>query len=198
MKKIIIILLFALAINADNPDISLGINFMLGARYDNLRMCVASPAGAKGGPVADIMFNTRIRLDEKNSVGFKLPVMRPILFAVAFKMVQFEPEFIYEHKFTLKDDLNFVLGPGLGISLHYGPDYKTERNSENPAKFFAAGPFISNLFAVNYRNNSKDRLLGLRTFYAPLFSENKTGTVLGAALEWHIDMYDKLSKKEPD
>jgi len=91
MKKIIIILLFALTINADNPDISLGINFMLGARYDNLRMCVASPAGAKGGPVADIMFNTRIRLDEKNSVGFKLPVMRPILFAVAFKMVQFEP-----------------------------------------------------------------------------------------------------------
>ncbi len=32
---------------------------MGGGRYDDLRMCVGSPAGVKGGPIADIMFVTR-------------------------------------------------------------------------------------------------------------------------------------------
>lgn len=192
MKKLPLLLSLVFTASAQYPSVSLGVNFMLGARYDNLRMCVASPAGAKGGPIADIMLDTRVHLDGNNAIGFKLPVMRPVLFALAFKMLQFEPEFIYEHKFKINDDVNFVMGPGLGASFHWGPDYKTERSADNRKNFFAAGPFISNLFAINYKNdNRKDRLLGIRAFYTPLFSKsNPTGTVLGAALEGHFDMAD--------
>jgi hypothetical protein len=58
---------------------------MAGGRYDNYRMCVASPAGVKGGAMADIMFTTKHRLNDHRSLTFNLPVMRPVLFGLAFK-----------------------------------------------------------------------------------------------------------------
>ncbi|MDG5814621.1 hypothetical protein QA601_06010 [Chitinispirillales bacterium ANBcel5] len=191
LSLLVLLTLFYSVSAQNNTKISLGINVMLGARYDDTRMCVASPAGVKGGPIADVMFNTRLHFNDTWSVGFKLPIMRPILFATAFDMLQFEPEFIVEYTHQISDDIGLVVGPGLGISFHYGPDYKTEQDDSDPHKFAAAGPFISALIGMKFQSSAgSSRIIGLRPFYAPLFSDDyRSGTVLGAALEGHFDFF---------
>lgn len=194
MKRNFLVLLFSSAVLAgETSDMSFGFNFMAGGRYDNLRMCVATPSGVKGGPIADIVLNTRIKLSDNDNWGFKLPVMRPILFGLAFKMLQFEPEFIYEHSFKINDKTDFILGPGIGASFHWGPDYKTDLKTSDRKDFFAAGPFISSLFGFHFENSKNlGRIIGIRVFYTPLFSKEKsTGTVAGAAFEGHFDLINK-------
>ena len=168
----------------------LGIKVMLGGRFDNLRMCVASPPGAKGGPIADIMLLYKVNVSDEVAMGVAVPVMRPILFGLAFRMLQFEPEYIVEIKSKLTSDVNLVWGPGLGISLHYGPDYKSSKGDNDRRDFFAAGPFVSGLVGVQFQNRTQlNRVIGVRAFYAPLFSrEYSTGTVAGAALEGQFDI----------
>ncbi|MFW6221037.1 MAG: hypothetical protein ACOC4C_01100 [Fibrobacterota bacterium] len=181
----------ALLHGQDKGDLVIGVNVMVGIRYDDIRMCVASPAGTPGGPVADVMLDLRYDFDENTAVSFNLPVMRPILFAVAFDMLQFEPQFTFEQRFNINDDLDFVFGPGLGVSLHYGPDYKTAKDADNPEDFFAIGPNITSLFGINFNNESKlTRTIGLKAFYIPLFSSDyRNGTILGAALEGHFGFH---------
>ena len=70
---------------------NLGARLRAGGRYDDVRMCVASPAGVKGGPAADISFFFQVPLAARVSLDVDVPVMRPILFGAAFKMLQFEP-----------------------------------------------------------------------------------------------------------
>ena len=196
MKKYVTIILFStlftfvnITFAGDVKDVTFGIHFMVGGRYDNMRMCVASPAGAKGGPIADIMFDTKFRVSDNLSIAFNLPVMRPILFAAAFKMLQFEPQFSFEFRKNIKDDKDLIIGPGLGVSLHYGPDYNSDRDNRGDS-FFAAGPFISGLFGYQFKGSSgRNKLFGLRAFYVPLFSRESDlspGTVLGGALEGHF------------
>lgn len=183
--------LFASSLRAGEgtQGVSFGVNIMLGGRYDDLRMCVASPAGSKGGPIADIMLDARVHLDERTAIGLKLPVFRPLLFAFAFDMLQFEPEIFFERSVDINDDVSFVLGPALGVSLHYGPDYETSSDATNPESFFAAGPLVSCLLGIGFENSSGLlRIVGVRPFYIPLFSgERATGTVIGASLEGHLD-----------
>lgn len=160
-----------------------GILFLAGGRYDNLRMCVATPAGVKGGPIADIMFITKYTLSDNHALTFNLPLMHPVLFGLAFKMLQFEPEFTFEYSNPLNDKIDLVTGPGLGVSLHYGPDYKS--NLSNPSdSFFAIGPFLSWQTALAFKREGRvGSALGLKAFYVPLFAKNRsTGTVLGGAL----------------
>ena len=170
-------------------DVSLGIHFMVGGRYDNMRMCVGSEAGIKGGPIADIMFDTRFRVNDKLSIAFNLPIMRPILFAAAFKMLQFEPQFSFEFRKNIKEDKDLIIGPALGASFHYGPDYKSDKENKGDS-FFAVGPFISGLFGYQFKGSSgKNKIFGLRAFYVPLFSgesDLSPGTVIGGALEGHF------------
>ncbi len=159
---------------------------MAGGRYDNVRMCVATGGGVKGGPVADIMFLTKYTLTEKSSITFNLPVMRPLLFAIAFHMLQFEPEFTFQYRKVLNDGKAVLTGPGLGVSLNYGPDYKSDLKNRGES-FFAAGPFISWQFGVEFQVGQKTRVLGIRAFYVPLTAkDHPDGTVLGAALEYSM------------
>ena len=173
--------------NTEKSDFSFGILFMAGARYDNVRMCVASDAGVKGGPIADIMFITRYSLSQNHAISFNLPVMRPILFALSFKMLQFEPEFTFEFKKKVKENLAVVTGPGLGVSLHYGPGYESDLDNRGES-FFAIGPFISWKLGLSFERPGKMRhIAGLRIFYIPLFAENRAdGTVLGGAIEYSL------------
>ena len=127
MFALLVFLYVESSLSAEAKDVSFGIHFMVGGRYDNIRMCVASPAGKKGGPIADIMFDTKFRVNDNLSIAFNLPVMRPILFAAAFKMLQFEPQFSFEFRKNIKDDKDLIIGPGLGASFHYGPDYKSDK-----------------------------------------------------------------------
>ncbi len=163
--------------------ISHGILFMAGGRYDNLRRCAATSAGTKGGPIADIMFISRYKLNENQTLSFNLPVMRPVLFGIAFKMLQFEPEFTLECKKSLNERIDLLTGPGLGVSFHYGPDYKSElRDLKN--SFFAIGPLFSWQAGFAFKKEGMIKSsAGLKTFYVPLFAkERSTGTVLGGAL----------------
>lgn len=168
------------------PDYSLGIHGMMGVRYDDVRMCVSSGAGVRGGPVGDVTLDLRRYTGAHGAVLFSLPVMRPVLFGAAFRMLQFEPAVHYEH-LIVRDKVEYVWGPGLGISLHYGPDYRSNLDDRGE-EFFAAGPQIYGFFGIQPAGSGrKRRLAGLRVYYHPLFSASyRTGTVAGVALEGHF------------
>ena len=166
-------------------QISYGIMFMGGGRYDNLRMCVGSPAGVKGGPIADIMFVTRYQKTSNMAVSINIPVFRPILFGTAFKLLQFEPEVNWEMHRTLNSGKKVVMGPGLGLSFHYGPDYESDLDNRGE-DFFALGPMLNYTVGISF-NDDHTRNLGLKLFYIPLFGQNdNNGTVLGAALQYYL------------
>ena len=179
------LLAYFVSISHANDKTQTGVVFLAGIRYDDLRMCVATPAGVKGGPIGDIMAAFRVPVDEKSSVGFKLPVMRPILFGTAFRMLQFEPEITLEYTPSGTLGNHLFIESGIGGSFHWGPDYTTERDAADRENFFAAGPIISSLFGFRLPGpESKRRYIGLKLFYSALFSkERPRGTVFGTAIE---------------
>jgi hypothetical protein len=193
MKRILVIISLILVLisgssaqETTKKGLSYGILYMAGGRYDNVRMCVATGGGVKGGPIADIMFLTKYTFTEKSSVTFNLPVMRPLLFAIAFQMLQFEPEFTFQYRKVLNDSKAMLTGPGLGVSLNYGPDYKSDLKNRG-ASFFAAGPFLSWQIGLEFKGDQKTRVAGIRAFYVPLSAKDHPGgTVLGAALEYSL------------
>ena len=189
---IIGLLIFGLVqpINAQDvsePKFSHGVLFMAGGRYDNLRRCAATPAGTKGGPIADIMFITKYKLNSNHNLLFNLPVFRPILFGLAFKMLQFEPEFIYEYSKVVNEKINLITGPGLGVSIHYGPDYQSELRDMDKS-FFAIGPFFSWQTGLAFkRDGIVKSSASIKAFYVPLLAKDRSvGTVLGGALLYTI------------
>lgn len=190
MKKIIVIFSCILSLTgilqAQDRSISYGLHLMMGGRYDDMRMCVGSPAGVKGGPIMDIYFDVRFPVGQKDQLALNIPVARPILFGAAFNMLQFEPQLTYEHHFESNGSSNGVLGAGMGLSFHYGPDYKSDR--ENPGEsFFAMGPVFSGFAGWQFKGDKVNWMPGLKAFYSPLFSKDypHTGTVVGGALELH-------------
>ena len=80
----------ATAFAAEENSFLLGFKVRAGGRFDNVRMCVASSAGTKGGPAADVSLFAEIGLSRSMSLDLDLPFMRPILFGVAFKMLRKE------------------------------------------------------------------------------------------------------------
>ncbi len=157
------------------------IAIMTGARYDNLRMCVATPADVKGGPMADAAFMVKISGDKLDG-GFKIPLFRPIMFGLAFQMVQFEPEAFL--RFPLGTDSSWTIMPGTGVSVHFGPDYHSDTKNRGES-FWAAGPIasVSILKKVGKRENE----IGLRPFVTSLFGENdRKGIVAGCSFEYLI------------
>ena len=165
---------------------SFGLLLMAGGRYDDMRMCVASPAGVKGGPIADIMLTGNLGLNDKLGIVLNLPVMRPILFGAAFKMLQFEPELQIDVRTSISDRLLFIVAPSAGVSLHYGPDYQSELKNPTPS-FFAAGPIVGCHFYIGMRDGAGNlkNAFGIKPFYAALFADGRTtGTVVGGVLEY--------------
>ncbi len=191
-KKNSLIILFSVcfvltSLNAQN--FSNGIKIIAGGRYDDMRMCVGSDAGVKGGPIADIMYLVKVKLNSGQNLAIEIPVMRPILFGAAFQMLQFEPEVSLEMTKKIYNQKSLVFAPGVGVSLHYGPDYRSDLDNRGD-DFFAAGPFLSSLIGIQLKGNQeKYKLFGVRFFYAPLFSEDSElspGSVLGAVAELQI------------
>lgn len=188
---LMVIVTFSISLNVLSQESSttFGAKVMVGGRYDDVRMCVASDAGVKGGPIADIMFLTRFEKKSNFAYVLEIPVMRPILFAAAFNMLQFEPQITAEFSKALNNNKNLVLGPGIGVSLHYGPDYKSDFDNKGDS-FFAVGPMVSLLFGVNYNKPENNRkVIGIRPFYIPLFSTDSrypSGNVIGGVLEAHF------------
>lgn len=171
---------------AESAGHHLGILVMAGGRYDDMRMCVGSKAGVKGGPIADVMLTTRTPLGSNMQIGINLPVMRPILFGLAFKMLQFEPELQADFAKQISNRHALICGPSLGISLHYGPDYTSDRQNRSPS-FFAAGPIAALHTGMQFTNTTgaTESYIGIKPFFAALLSrDHGTGTVLGGAVEY--------------
>ncbi|MDC7234094.1 MAG: hypothetical protein PQJ58_12745 [Spirochaetales bacterium] len=188
MKKGILILFILLtaSLSAQERDIRYGLHLMMGGRYDNMRMCVGSPPGVKGGPIMDIYFDVRFPVGDQDYLAVNLPVARPILFAAAFNMLQFEPQLTYEHYFSEDGEPGAVVGAGIGLSFHYGPDFNSSK--EDPGEsFFAMGPYFSASAGWQFDGDKVDWMPGIKAFYSPLFSGEypETGQVAGAALELH-------------
>lgn len=190
MKKSIIILSL-LFINivfgqiSKDSQKSYGMMFMGGGRYDDLRMCVGSAAGVKGGPIADIMFVTRYQKDSNKAISINIPVFRPILFGTVFKMLQFEPEVNWETHRTLYSGKTIFVGPGVGLSFHYGPDYESDLDNRGD-EFYAIGPMLNYSVGISF-NEDNTRNLGVKLFYIPLFGEdNNKGSVIGASLQYYL------------
>lgn len=187
MKKLSTLMLFILisipaVIRAQElKPVTIGVNVTAGGRYDNVRMCVAT-GGITGGPVADIMLNVRFNPADNFSIILNVPVMRPILFGAAFSMLQFEPQLTFEFRTKISESLFFVAGPGLGVSLNYGPDWRSTINSRG-LPFFSAGPVISSLFGLGFYAGKNYMVTGLRIFATPLFSNSLSGVVLGGAID---------------
>lgn len=189
MKKIIFIMVLVLALAAsgyaqNNGGFGIGIHVLGGGRYDNVRMCVGSPAGVPGGPIGEVYLDLRFPAGENGKLIVNLPVMRPILFAVSFQMLQLEPQLTYEHTFGSGDGLRPVVAGGLGAVFHYGPDYNSDPQNRGPS-FFSTGPLVTGSAGVTFW---KGRIItGVKVFYAPLFTAGRpVGTVLGGGLEAQI------------
>ena len=171
----------------------LGIKLSAGGRYDTVRLCVATGQDVPGGPAADVSFFTEVSLGGRARLTFDLPVMRPILFATAFDMLQFEPEITLAFRVRQGDDLDLWLGSGLGLSLHHGPDWHSpiEPAERRPA-FFAIGPRASLYLGLGFPRPGEifDFQLGLRPYVIALMGvddpEDHRGPVLGGQLEGQL------------
>lgn len=196
IMSVVAVLFFALFVNdvcadttTDDP-IQFGVKVRIGGRYDNVRKCVASKTGTKGGIAADISAFAEFPVSKGTAIHVDLPIMRPILFAIAFHMLQFEPTVTL--KFSDKSDkkVGWVAGPTLGVSLHYGPDYKSESSGPGRTQsFFALGPIIGAYAGLDFRRPGKtfNFELGVSPYVTPLFSvndpQNHHGVVIGGLLD---------------
>lgn len=176
----------AMSLSAEEGrKVTVGTHLLFGGRYDNVRMCVGSPAGVPGGPIGDLYFDIRFPTSPNGTLVLNIPVFRPILFAASFQMLQFEPQVTYEYLFTGSGGARPVLGGGLGIVLHYGPDYLSSPTNRGP-DFFAAGPLVSVSFGFRFSGKSGSWTPGIKAFAAPLFGDpGYLGFTAGGALELH-------------
>jgi len=180
---------------AEKEPMTMGLHLLLGGRYDDLRMCVGSPPGVKGGPIGDIYVDFHFPLSLNSKLVLNIPVFRPIMFGAAFSMLQFEPQVTYEYKFPGKSPARPVLGTGLGVIFHYGPDYNS--SPEDPGEsFFAAGPLFSLSFGVAMPDRHGGFWTpGLKAFVSPLFGEEgRRGLVAGGGVELFYEFAPKARK----
>ncbi|MCP4678575.1 MAG: hypothetical protein GY854_24300 [Deltaproteobacteria bacterium] len=181
----------ARAQNTETGDqVILGLKVSAGGRYDDVRMCVGSPKGVKGGPALDVSFFIETGVSQRMSVSINVPVMRPILFGAAFKMLQFEPEATLIFRVPRDGNFDVVVGPSLGVTLHYGPDYQSGRSGEERGpSFFALGPRIGGYLGLDFKRPGEtfNFQLGLRPYVTPLFSidspEDHRGVVVGGLMD---------------
>jgi hypothetical protein len=168
-----------------------GFTIRFGGRFDNVRMCVASPAGTKGGIAADLSAFAEFPVRNNEALlHVDLPLMRPILFAFAFRMLQFEPTVTLKFSDRQNRKVGWVAGPALGVSLHYGPDFRSEASgSGRTESFFALGPIFGGYAGLDFRRPHQrfNFQLGLSPYITPLYSigdtQNRRGVVIGGLVD---------------
>ncbi len=177
-----------------NNKTKFGVKFRAGGRYDDVRMCVASPAGAKGGIAADISIFMEFKVSPKSVAHIDIPVFRPILFGFAFEMLQFEPTATLKYRKNISDETDLKAGPLLGVSLHYGPDYNSEpKGAGRTESFFAMGPIVGGYFGFEFKNpnNKRSFEIGITPYAEALFGindpANHKGYVFGGLLDFTIN-----------
>ncbi len=171
MKKtaaILLLIIISAVFSPAEETVSFGISAAFGGRYDPVRMCAGSPAGVPGGPAGEFFaFIFEYRFGEKFGIGLYLPIARPILFAAAFQMLQFLPEISFTYHLPLPNTnrIELVGILGTGVSLHYGPDYRSdlENRGEN---FFASGPRVSLLIGPAFMVGKRGMIIvGIKPYF---------------------------------
>jgi len=167
-----------------------GLKARMGGRYDDVRMCVATPAGVSGGPAMDVSAFASWRIHDGVRLELDLPVMRPILFGAAFRMLQFEPSVMLTFLLAKSPRRQYRAGPVAGLSFHYGPDEDSEPSGEGrTASFFAMGPTGGGYADVTFLRprGSFDVRVGLTLYTTRLFSlddeADHQGLVAGGSLD---------------
>ena len=160
-----------------------GLSLAAGGRYDDVRMCVASGAGTKGGPAMEGSLFIELPLWAKADLRIDLPLLRPALFGAAFQMLQLEPWAALQISHG-----RFVYGPSVGLVLHYGPDFRSENSGDaRGPSFFALGPRIGAYAGVQWLRPDGwfDLRLGAHPYVAPLFptGDGERGVVVGGMLQ---------------
>jgi hypothetical protein len=175
---------------ATTDPFQFGIKIRAGGRYDNVRKCVASKTGTKGGIASDISAFAEFPAGKGTSIHVDLPVMRPILFAFAFHMLQFEPTIAFKFSDKSNNKAGWVAGPTLGVSLNYGPDYQSEASgSGRTASFFSMGPIVGAYAGLDFRRPGEpfNFQLGLSPYAIPLFAigdpQHHRGIVVGGLVD---------------
>jgi len=165
----------------EQQGVSIGIRILAGGRYDNVRMCAASPAGVPGGPIGEVYFDIRVPVSERGALVINVPLFRPIVFAAAFDILQLEPTVMYEHTFGDGTGTQPVVGGGLGIILHHGPDYHSSQEDRGES-FFSVGPLLNGFAGLKFGETNVTA--GVKGFFSPLFTADRsTGVVAGGGLE---------------
>jgi hypothetical protein len=85
---------------------------------------------------------------------------------------------------------DFVAGPSLGFSLHYGPDWHSETDgpSRSPS-FFAIGPRVGAYAGFDFKRPGElfNFQLGIHPYFEPLWgigdAQNHQGFVVGGMLD---------------
>jgi hypothetical protein len=174
----------------EKGGVALGLKLRVGGRFDNVRMCVATDKGSKGGPAADISFFVDYGIAEDWTVSVDVPVMRPILFAAAFRMLQLEPTVSFNYRVRTDSKVDFIVGPTVGLSLHYGPDYASDRaKGKRSPSFFAMGAMMGAYLGLDFKRPGKtfNFQLGLTPYVTPMASigsaEKHRGVVVGGLLD---------------
>lgn len=175
---------------ASSDEFVVGFKVRFGGRYDDVRMCVASDPGTKGGIAADVSLFMDFGVNADWFIHVDLPVFRPILFAVAFDMLQFEPSVGAHRRISTGGDVDVIVGPTLGVSLHYGPDYRSGKSgADRGPSFFAMGPTFGGYFGLDFLRRGKpfNFQLGVTPYVTPLFGiadeENHRGVVIGGLVD---------------
>jgi len=180
----------------ESRAVILGVALRAGGRFDNVRMCVASPAGSKGGPAADVSVFADVAVSDTASLRVNIPLMRPILFATAFTMLQLEPEIGLIFRRRSQGRVDLVGGPTLGLSFHYGPDYLSERSKESRSpSFFAMGPQVGGYVGLDFKRPGEafNFQLGLSPYVAPLFGVDDPGEHRGVVVGGLLDGWFRFS-----
>jgi len=171
----------------------IGPKIRAGGRFDNVRMCVASPAGAKGGPAADISLSAEFALKRTVALEVDIPLFRPIMFGAAFQMLQLEPSVTLKFRHIGAGRVDLIGGPTLGLSLHYGPDYNSESSGAGRTdSFFAMGPMLGGYIGMDFKRPAEkyNFQLGLTPYVEPLFGindpRNHRGVVVGGLLDFQF------------
>jgi len=164
------------------------IDVSAGGRFDDVRMCVASAAGTRGGLAADVALTLELgQRDAPAVLTLSVPLMRPLLFGAAFRMLQLEPEAMLLFPGPRLGPLALRWGPSLGLSLHYGPDFRSGLgDDERGDDFFALGPRLGAFFGLHLPrpHGAFDMVFALRPYVTPLWgvgdAANHAGVVIGA------------------
>jgi len=156
----------------------------------------AAPGDGPGMGHAAILGFADVAVSDKASLRVNIPLMRPILFAAAFTMLQLEPEIGLIFRKRNEGGVDLVGGPTLGLSFHYGPDYRSESSGAGRSpSFFAMGPQVGGYLGLDFKRPGErfNFQLGLSPYVAPLFGVDDPGEHRGVVVGGMLDAWFRFS-----